>query len=142
MSKQKRKKAESLLIDYLTGSLHEQLGKRRLELKYPPKKSSKSDLRDESIDPMAHTNTQGSALEQDVLAYVDDGTYIYLKALMLRIEKGLKYIKYMDEIDYKILIMFYRDKKSWVCIAHEVHLSESQCRRRRNKSLRELSKWI
>lgn len=142
MSKQKYKKAESLLIDYLSGSLGEQLEKRRLELKYPPKKSSKSDLREVSIDPMAHTNKQGSALESDVLTYVDDGTYTFLKAQIHRIEKCLEFIKSVDETDFKILVYFYRDNKSWVCVSQKVHLSVRQCIRRRDKSIKELTKWI
>ena len=142
LSKQKCKEAESLLIDYLSGNLHEQLEERKLELRFPKKKNSKSDLRDKAIDPKVFSNDFHSTVEQDVLTYVDDGTYTFLSAQIRRIEKCLKHIRLQDELDYRILVMFYKQKKSWVCIAHKVHLSESQCRRRRNKSIKELIKWI
>lgn len=142
LSKQKYRKAEALLIDYLSGNLHEQLEERKLELKYPNRKNSKNDLREKSIDPKVYTEDVYSSVEQDVLAYVDDGTYTFLSAQIRRIEKCLIHIRRIDEIDYRILKMFYKNKESWVCIAHTVHLSESQCRRRRNKSLKELSRWI
>lgn len=142
MSKQKYKEAESLLTDYLSGNLHEQLEERKLELRFPKKKSARSDLRDESIDPKVFTGDFNSTTENEVLKYVDDGTYTFLSARIRRIEKCLEHIRLQDEIDYQILVMFYKQKKSWVCIAHKAHLSESQCRRRRNKSIKELIKWI
>ena len=142
MSKQKYKEAESLLIDYLSGNLHEQLEERKLELRFPSKKSSKSDLRDEAIDPKVYTGDFNSVTENEVLKYVDDGTYTFLSARIRRIEKCLEHIRLQDKIDYQILVMFYKQKKSWVCVAHKVHLSESQCRRRRSKSIKELIKWI
>ena len=130
------------MTDYLTGNLHEQLEKRKLELRFPPENSSIKDLRDESIDPMAQTNRKGSALESEVLSYVDDGTYTFLKAQIHRIERCLEHIQRVDENDYEILELFYRDKRNWIYIEQKVHLSERQCRRRRNKSLKELAKWI
>ncbi len=142
MSKQNYKKAENLLIDYLSGNLHEQLEERKLELRFPKKKSSRSDLRDKAIDPKVYTGDFNSVTENEVLKYVDDGTYTFLNARIRRIEKCLTHIRTIDELDYQILRMFYKDKESWVCIAHRVHLSERQCRRRRNKSIKELIKWI
>lgn len=144
MSKQKYKKAESLLIDYLSGSLSSQLEKRRLELKYPPRKSSRSDLREKMDDPKVFTGDFNSTVENEVLKYADDGTYTFLKAQIIRIEKCLEFIRQQDEIDYRILYLYYKRGKTWVCVSQTdgIHLSVRQCIRRRDKSLRELSKWI
>lgn len=142
MSKQKYKKAEDLLIAYLSGRLHAELDERRLELRFPSRRSSKSDLRDKPIDPKVFTGDFNSTTENEVLKVVDDDTYTFLSARIRRIEKCLSHIRLQDKIDYQILIMFYKQNKPWVCIEHEVHLSERQCMRRRDKSLKELNKWI
>lgn len=144
LSKQKYKEAESLLIDYLSGNLHEQLEERRLELRFPVKKSSKNDLREKAIEPKVFTGGFNSTTENEVLKYADDGTYTFLSARIRRIEKCLEHIRLIDEIDYKILVLFYKHNKSWVCISQTegIHLSVRQCIRRRDKSINELIKWI
>lgn len=142
MSKQKYKEAESLLTDYLSGALQSRVEKRKLELKYPPKRSSLSDLRKEEPDPKINTIERVNKLEKDVLKYVDDGTYVYLKNYTLLIEKFLKFVENTNEIDHKIIIMFYQENYLWKEIADEVNLSESQCRRRRRRAIQELCSWL
>lgn len=142
MSKQKYKKAESYLTDYLTGRLYADVETRRLELKYPNRKSSKSDLREELDDPKVMTGDFNSTVENEVLKYADDGSYVFLKHYLLVIDKFWQYMSKVDKLTCDIVRLFYYDRKSWVYISQRVNLSERACRTRRTKLIKELAEWL
>ncbi len=142
MSKQKYRKAEEYLTDYLTGKLHSQVEYRKLRLKYPDKKSAKSDLRKEQDDPKVFTNDFNSTIENDVLKYVDDGSYVFLKHYLITIDKFWKYTCKVDKLTCDIVWLFYYDRQSWVYISQTVNLSERACRKKRTKLIKELAEWL
>ena len=138
----KYKKTETYLKDYLTGKLDAQVETRKLELKYPDKFSSKVDLRDKTPDPKVFSNDFHSTTEQAVLAYVDDGSYVFLKHYQITIKKYWDYMRRIDELTCDIINLFYYEEKSWVYISQTLNLSERACRKRRTKFIIELSEWL
>lgn len=136
---QKYKEAETYLKDYLSGKLAEDAQRRKEELLYPPKRPL---LRGQEQTTKVQSSPSHDQLEQEVLSYVEDGTYVFIKGQIRRIEKFLEHVKLVDEQDYELLIYYYKYEKSWINIAQKVNVSEPTCRRKRNKWIRELSRWI
>lgn len=134
--------AETYLKDYLTGKLDAQVETRKLELKYPDKYSSRTDLRKETPNPKVFSNDFHSTVEQDVLTYVDDGSYVFLKHYQIVIKRYWEYMCRIDELTCDIIRLFYYEEKSWVYISQTVNLSERACRKRRTKFIRELTEWL
>lgn len=127
--------AEEYLKDYLSGSLQAQLERRKLELIYPPKDSATKDLRKEEPDPRADGARRPDKLENKVISYADDGTYIYLKSKIHTIDKYLEFLKKTNKTTYRILLLFYYHNLPWVNVADAVDFSESGCRKRRVKAV-------
>lgn len=135
MSKQKYKKAESLLVDYVTGKLDAQMERRKLVLKYPPKPK-------EELGVKVQTTKRSDQLENEVINYLEDSTYNRLKSDRDMVKQFLTYIVGYDNDTYQILNLFYRDGKSWVHIAEKVNIAQSSCRDRRTKAIKELVSWL
>lgn len=136
------KEAERLLKDYLTGKLEIQLENRKLELKYPPKKSSVKRLDNELPEPKTDTQPRRDGLEQEVMKYADDGTYVFMKHYISVIKTYLNHIQRYDHETHQILYLFYARNETWVKIADTVCLSEQYCREKRKKAVKELSEWL
>lgn len=136
------KEAEKWLKEYLTGSLAQQLEIRKLELKYPPRRSSVEDLRNKAPDPKVYTGGVSNPTEQAVLKYVEDGTYTFLKTYHGLIGKCLEFFEQTDVTAYKVVVLYYGRDYIWKEVSAEVNLSESQCKRKRRKVINELKGWL
>lgn len=58
------------------------------------------------------------------------------------IDLFMKNLKELKEIDYRILVMVYREEQSWELLASHVMLSVSQCHRRKNKMINKLKTML
>lgn len=130
--------AEEYLKDYLSGNLQAQLERRRLELIYPPKNSSAKDLRQKEPDPRADSMRRPDKLENEVISYVDDSTYVYLKSKIRVLDEYMELLRKTNKVTYRILTLFYYHDLPWINVADAVCLSESGCRKRRVKAVKEL----
>lgn len=136
---QKYKEAETYLKDYFNGKLEEDAQRRKEEILYPPKRPL---LKGQEQTTMVQSSPSHDQLEREVLSYVEDGTYVYIKGQIRRIEKCLEYIKRVDKLDYEILKLYYKHGKSWENISYRVSMSAPACVNRRNKAINELKRWI
>lgn len=134
---QKFKKAEIYLKDYFSGKMEVAIENRKLELKYPPRRKM---LKEQTT--MVQSSPSHDQLEREVLNYIDDGTYVFLKQKENAIRKYLEFMKEVDEINYNILELYYKYDKTWNYIEHKLNLSTSACIARRNKAIKELKTWI
>lgn len=132
----KHKKAEIYLKDYLTGKLQTQAENRKLEILHPPRRKQKD------LGVKVQTSSNNDQLEREVLSYVDDGAYVFLKNKISNVNKCLEFIRKTDELTYRILILYYEKMKTWVYVSNVVNMSQSACIRRRDKALKELDEWL
>lgn len=129
------KKAEEKLKDYLTGKLNAQIERRKEALKYPPKP-------EEDLGVKVQTTRRNDQLEKEVIHYLEDRTYNMLKSDWDTIKRFLTYLVSYDHDTYRILTMFYRDKKMWVNIADKLDMSPSTCKYKRQQAIQELVDWL
>lgn len=152
MGKSNYKKTEEKLRDYLTGNLSAQIQHRKDILEFPPKPSIKQPTAKEKkekkkkdiyeVDIKTSSTLRPDGLERQVLKYIDDPRYNSLKKQRDAIHDYLTRLMSYDYDTYKILLLFYRDKWTWLEVSEEVHVSESTCKRRRKESVNELKKIL
>ena len=146
------KKTEGKLRDYLTGNLSAQIQHRKDILEYPPKPSIKQPTAKEKkekkkkdiyeIDIKTSGTLRPDGLERKVLKYADDPRYNILKKQRDAIHGFLTRLMSYDYTTYRILVLFYRDKLTWVEVGEKVHISESTCKRRRKEAVQDLKKIL
>lgn len=129
------KKAEEKLRDYVTGKLDAQMERRKEVLKYPPQP-------EEDLGVKVQTTRRNDQLESEVINYLEDRTYNMLKIDRDTIKRFLTYLVSHDHVTYQILTSFYRDRKSWVSIAHNLSMAESTCKYKRRQAISELTDWL
>lgn len=142
VTKTKTKEAEAYLKDYLSGQLRADIQKRKLEIMYPPKPSSKKDLRGQEKETKVQTTPRKDRMERNVISYLDDEEYNKLQARLTIIEQYLEYLKETEKTTHRIILLFDYHKLQWLNVSNAVNLSESACQRRRKKAIKELSKRL
>jgi hypothetical protein len=141
------KKTEEKLRDYLTGNLSAQIQHRKDILEYPPKPSIKQpkDKKKKEIyevDIKTKSTLRPDGLERKVLKYADDPKYNLLKKQRDAIHGFLTRLMSYDYDTYRTLVLFYRDKRTWLEVSEELHVSESTCKRRRKGAVNDLRKIL
>ena len=86
------------------------------------------------------TNNVGSSVESEVVNKKDNTERLEkkIKEAQSIIDKIDRSLEILNDIDKKILILKYMDGQPWFKIASEVSMSERQCKRNRNESIKRL----
>lgn len=136
------KEAETFLKDYLSGKLRADIERRKLEIMYPPKPSSKADLRKLGAEAKVQITPRSDRMEREVISYLDDEIYNRLQSKLKIIEQYLEYLKETEKTTHRIIMLFDYHKLQWLNVSNAVNLSESACQRRRKKAIKELRDWL